>query len=909
MVSSSRFIIGIDLGTTNIALSYIDTLSDPGSIRQFKIPQLINNGELIEDELLPACCCFPALERLPENALALPWQQDNTCGIGLYALKQGSAEVARQVRSAKSWLCHAGVDRTKNILPWMARDKEWAISPLNATAKYLAYLKDAWDYTLGNQKDQNGDLCLINSQQLVITVPASFDECARELTLEAAEQAGLKNITLLEEPLAAFYSYLSANSDSYQQLLTPKTSVLLADIGGGTTDFSLIELDDDGVLNRTAAGNHLLLGGDNIDIAIAKIAEQKLGGQLSPADWAVLCQQGKEAKEKLLSDPDCAAADIVLLAKGSSLIGDMKKTSIERAELDKLLFDGFFPAIEGDAPPAVRAAGIRSMNLPYEQDAAVTKHLLDFLRSAAKATGKEADKVCVDYILFNGGTMIPAVLRERVVEIVSSWHEHEVKELPSENLNLAVSNGAAYYGLSRRGEAVQVKSGTTKAFYLELAAESRQCVCVMPRGAEENNVFELDQEFTVTANCQVLFPLLSSSTRINDQVGDTVEVTDEFSHISQLNAVLLFGQSEKGKREIKAKLTSTVSATGILAVKLHSLESDHQWPLKFDVRLLAEKSSGEADVEFIIEQEKIDQASALINEFFSTTNAARGKLNRELEQLFELQRKDWPLALLRSLSDILLELPFADLPIEREAAWLNLTGYCLRPGFGHPEDEIRIRKVWKIWYLELKNKKDMQANAEWWIFWRRVAAGLSGGHQRTIYQNLLKEVAPKGVYSTKLKPGSQLKAEMWRVLGSLERLTPAQKEGVAKVLLKRINKLEDFEVWTIGRLGSRKLFHAPANLLVSGTRVNKWVKIMLESKQFRRNAMAVFALLMLAQITEEREIDITAAVATEVKNFFDSLPDGTKYTKNLTIKHELNEQEQNSMFGEKLPLGLQLKNS
>ena len=951
---NSRYIIGIDLGTTNIAVSYIDTEKSK-KIKSFPITQLINDNEVVENKLFPATYYVADANRVDKKSLRLPWENENINfnanenkdieTVGLYALKQGAKEPVRFVNSAKSWLCHAGVDRTKNILPWISKDQNWAISPLDATTKYLQHLQKAWDHNLGKNKDLHGDLTLFEKQQIIITVPASFDEGARELTIEAAKLANLHNITLLEEPLAAFYNWLADNEQQYQNILQKNSKILITDIGGGTTDFSLLEVDSKGVLNRTASGDHLLLGGDNIDMAIAQIIEQKMGNKLSSTDWTSLCLRCREAKENLLKDESLQDTDIVLFGRGSSLIGGMQKTSFSKAQLDDLLDNGFFIKLPIDVAIPKHKSALRTMNLPYEKDPAITKHMINFLRNAFKITSDSENtsfnkleskhKIVVpDYILFNGGTMIPKHLQNNISSMINNWHTNnddknsEIKVLNCQDLNLAVANGAAFYGLSRRGEAVQIKSGITKAFYLNLASNNnnniQKCLCVAPRGAEENQYFTIkDQTFNVIANSKVQFPLLSSSNRLHDKVGDIIDFNpEEMSKVASLNAVLMFGK-QNNNQTIKTKLESTISSSGVLAITLLSQESEHKWPLHFDVRLLAKESNQSAvkfnNSDYIVDQNLVSEAQDTINNFFLSNNSSKTTtLNKKLEEIFSLKRKEWPIPLLRNLADILLEIDFENLEAKLEKTYLNLTGFCLRPGFGDVEDELRMQKAWKIFYFSLKSIDNPEALAEWWIFWRRITAGLRGGHQRTLYQTLIKELIPKGVYNNKFKNKLHAKTEMWRTLGSLELLTPEQKMGIAKVLLKRLNKIEDFELWVLGRLGNRSLFHAPVNNLMNIHNVEKIVTKMLEIKinQFsKKNSikidMLLFSLSLLAQKTNNRDIDLKNETVNKVENFIKiNCHSKNDYQRYFTLVENnmknKNIQQQNKTFGENLPIGLSL---
>ncbi|HWU88921.1 MAG TPA: Hsp70 family protein, partial [Kofleriaceae bacterium] len=469
---AARYLIGIDLGTTNSAVAYVDTQAADPRVRVFEVPQLVAPGEVAPRRQLPSFVYLAGEIDLAPHETRLPWG-DARQVVGELARGQGARMASRMIASAKSWLCHPGVDRQAPILPWGEADGP-KLSPVAAQALILGHVRAAWDHTHPDAP--------FAEQEVLVTVPASFDEAARELTLQAAARAGFPPVVLLEEPQAAFYAWVDAGRGAAARL-QPGERVLVFDVGGGTTDFTLIEVDASGDgFTRTAVGDHLLLGGDNLDLTLAKLVEQRLvarsGKKLDALQWHALVHACRLAKEVLLGDDPPEAAPIVVTGRGSKLIGGTLRDEVTREELSRVLFDGFFPVVERTAPLARGRGGLQEFGLPYASDPAVTRHLGAFL---------ERHKVPrVDAVLFNGGAMTPESLRARVIELLAGWQGAPVRELPAAMPELAVAQGAAYYGLVRRGLAARIKGGTARAFYIGVeTAAQRMAVCLAPSGLDE----------------------------------------------------------------------------------------------------------------------------------------------------------------------------------------------------------------------------------------------------------------------------------------------------------------------------------------------------------------------------------------------------------------------------------------
>src|SRR5580658_7107736 len=521
--------VGIDLGTTNSALAFIDTKeaaeTDFPEIRVLDVPQTVAQGRVEARRTLPSFLYLGDQEY-----------------VGVYAREQGALVPTKSIHSAKSWLSNPEVDRTAKILPWDAQEGGRVLSPVDVSAKILKHLADAWEKEMGSQ---------LGEQNVVLTVPASFDEEARELTVAAAREAGIEQLTLLEEPAAAFYSWIANDLARSQKSLFDGQIVLVCDVGGGTSDFTLIRVsrENDRVdFTRTAVGKHLLLGGDNLDLTLAWLVEEKLGKTLSVRQRSGLRRQCASAKERLLSDPNLKSVEITVLGGGSSLVGGTLKAEILREEVLELALEGFLPMCErGDKPKEEEKSVFRELGLPYVADPAVTRHLAAFLSAAGE--------VAPDAILFNGGFFIPEILRERVADVMEHWYGRRPVIFENRDLDLAVAVGAAYYSYVREtGAGLLVRGGLPRAYFIGLGSESGsdkndtlRTMCLVPRGTEEGSTIELDPgNLQLVTNKPVSFRLYSSRTRTEDKAGDVVGFAreDEDLHLhAPLNALLRFGKA------------------------------------------------------------------------------------------------------------------------------------------------------------------------------------------------------------------------------------------------------------------------------------------------------------------------------------------------------------------------------
>ena len=599
MRSDARYIVGIDLGTTNTAVAYVDTREETPALRMLPILQVVRPGAAEERPTLPSFLYLASAAEVAPGALDLPWAQGEkrNYAVGLFAQEHGWRVPMRLVSSAKSWLCHPGIDRTSPILPPTPAGAEPVdverVSPVTSSARYLEHLRDAWDHVMA-KSDPSARLA---AQDVYLTVPASFDAVARELTVRAATAAGLE-VTLLEEPQAAFYSWLGHQGDQWRKQLQVGDVVLVCDIGGGTTDFSLIAVgEEEGnlVLERVAVGDHILLGGDNMDLALAAMLERRLaekGTRLDAWQSRSLVHACRGGKEALLTDatqgPVKDSAPVTVLGRGRSVVGGTINTELKRPDVEQLLVDGFFPLCSPtERPRERRRTGLKELGLPYAADAAVTHHLAKFLGDHQRRPTA---------VLFNGGVMKGASLRRRIVETLDSWSddpEQDLTVLGGTDYDLAVAHGAAYYGLVRRGKGVRIRGGTARSYYIGLETSMPAVpgmepplkgICVAPFGMEEGTEAEIaGEEFGLVVGEPAEFRLLSSSTRNEDTVGAVVEDLGHIQETSPLEAALPPAPGTKPGDVVPVHLRSHVTEVGTLEVWCVGRDGQ-KWKLEFDIR-------------------------------------------------------------------------------------------------------------------------------------------------------------------------------------------------------------------------------------------------------------------------------------------------------------------------------------
>src|SRR3954469_22301147 len=604
-MARSRFIVGIDLGTTNCAVAYVDTRGrerPTADIRLFEVPQLVAAGETAPRPMLPSFLYLPGTHDLPPGAARLPWDEEADRIVGEFARIQGARVPGHLVASAKSWLCHPGVDREAPILPWAAPTNARKVSPVEASADYLRHIRDAWNFEFA----RNDPAHRLEHQELVLTVPASFDEAARELTLDAAKAAGLATLTLLEEPQAAFYCWIVSHQEGWQREVRGGELILVCDIGGGTTDFSLItvvETPSGPGFRRVAVGDHLMLGGDNIDLALAQKVEAKLGGaRLDTEQWSALRFACRTAKENLLADrqPLLERWPVTIAGRGSRIIGGSIQSELTRQEVQAVALDGFFPRVpRGEDPGRGARTGLQEFGLPFVSDPAVPRHMSAFLRRhRAEAIGQGGHQpddrpARPDAILFNGGALTPESVRNRIVEVIASWFTddpgapYEPRVLTNVSLDLAVAQGAAYYGVVRRGGGIRIGGGTARSFYvgLETQRAAKPWMCVVPRDAQEGDEVAIDgHDFDLLMGQPVVFPLASSSVRPDDKPGSLVSADpDSIRELPPLQSLMRVGRKAKAER-VPVSLAARVTEVGTIELWCQPRPGARRWRLQIQLR-------------------------------------------------------------------------------------------------------------------------------------------------------------------------------------------------------------------------------------------------------------------------------------------------------------------------------------
>lgn len=908
---AARYLVGIDLGTTNTACAYVDAEAGR-TIEVFEVPQLVAPGEVRARPTLPSFVYLAGSHDLPSGSLDLPWATGRSFCVGELAREQGARIPGRLVSSAKSWLCHGGVDRTAPILPWGAGDEVPRISPVDASAHILTHLREAWDASFPEP---------LAAQEIVLTVPASFDEVARELTLEAARAAGLPAVVLLEEPQAALYAWLLAHESDWRRRLAGEALVLVVDVGGGTTDLSLVaartsrgELG----LERVAVGEHLLLGGDNIDLALARDIEARLlpgGGQLDTQRFHGLVSQARAAKERLLNDPTLAEVRVSVAGRGGTVIGGALGATLAREQVASTVLDRFFPSVPADARPR-RSTGLalREWGLPFANEPEITRHVAEFLARQREAAGQGTQALArPNALLFNGGALEPPAVRARLCDVLASWQDGERPAiLEAQSLQLAVARGAAYFGLVRRGLGVRIGSGAARTYYLGLDATAdapASVLCLVPRGMEEGESVEIkEREFELVANRAVAFPLFTATDRTGERAGQVIAVEPgALTPLPPIRTVLRFGR-KLAEATLPVHLEVRLSEIGTLEVWCRSRTTDHRWRLEFRLRADAPAAPVEAgDAGLVVEPARIEEAAQLLRDALEGADDPV-TLTRRLETALGAGRDGWPLAAIRSLWDVLwgLETARGRSP-EHEARWLNLAGFLLRPGFGEANDEVRVNRLFRVLGGELRHARAVQCRAEWWNLWKRIAGGLTARQQ----QHLLQQVSPALLRRGKIsgpRPSPQERREMWQAIGSCERIAAASRIELGAVLVEEAvrGRASDQELWALARLGARAPLYGPLNCVVDRKSAATWATRLLAAEWPRPEAYA-FALTQMARATGDRERDLEADLRERVAQRLVTGPHGERAAHIVREPVPLEAREEARLLDEALPAGLRLR--
>lgn len=921
-MSSARYLVGIDLGTTNSALAYVDLQAEGDLAEQIhvmSIPQLVAAGELSERKLLPSNVYVPGEHELPPGATTLPWGERPTV-VGEFAKQQGAKVPGRLVSSAKSWLCHPRVDRLADILPWGAPEGVPKMSPVKASALYLAHLREAWNHRFPKHP--------LEEQEVVLTVPASFDEVARELTLRAATEAGIGKLILVEEPQAAFYDWTRRHRGRLKEVLGDNRLILVVDVGGGTTDLTLIHCDIEGAapkLERIAVGDHLLLGGDNMDVALARRVEARLGARLDAAQWSMLVQGCRLAKETVLSPGGPEKTSVSVVGRGARLIGSALSAEISREEVLQVVLDGFFPRTRSDEQPAKGGrTALQELGLPYAAEPAVTRHISAFLRNhAAEVNARDGAAQTLprpDALLLNGGVFHPIEVGERLVDAVSGWFPDQPKVglLDAESLDIAVSRGAAYYAMVRRGLGLRIGGGSARAYFvgIDTPDRGRQALCIIPREMEEQEKVDVARPFALTLDRPVSFPLYSTTLARGEKPGDVVPVDEEaFQELPPIQTVLRSGAARDKKAQqpvqIPVRLEAALTEIGTLELWCVATDRDARWKLEFQLRGGPAEETATAVSAM---PKRFDEARELIELVYGKKPVRVEKkdvknLVRNLEKVLG-PKEDWTTPVIRELWGAL----YAGMGKRRRTAdheriWTWLTGFCLRPGFGAPLDAWRASETWKVFEQGLQFQNETANWLAWWILWRRIAGGLEPVAQKRLFDTVAPVLRPPPPGRAAPPRPRGIKAEgvdeMIRMVGSLERLPPEDKVEAGEWFFAKVDASgpQPYLLWAIGRLGARVPFYGSANGCIPVRTAETWIEKLLALPAAENQA---FALAQLARVSGDRARDVEASLREKVAQKLVELKATPPTVQMVRELVELAGSEEQRIFGESLPTGLVL---
>lgn len=923
-----QWLVGIDLGTSHTAVA-ASRLSDPqrSEIEGYDLLQWVGVGSADRRPLLPSVCYQATADEIGEDDAVLPGRSRNPAAssdaifvLGELARQWGAKTPGRLITSAKSWLSHAAVDPTASILPWGAPDEVTKISPLEASSRYLAHVRDDW-----NHRHPEAPL---EAQDVTITVPASFDESARQLTCEAARMAGLHSFQLVEEPQAVFYDWLWREKDRLKDELKGVRLLLVMDLGGGTLDLTLISVHEGTpvpTFERIAVGQHLMLGGDNIDLALAHLAEKKLneaGKKVQPAEYALLVEQCRQAKERLLASDAPDDCHVTLLGEGGRLIGGTRSVRLSQAEVLPLVLEGFFPRVNPDEHPDRRRSGVVEFGLPYARDPAITRHLSGFLNEhrhamAAALGTSENDVLLPDALLLNGGIFKSDRVVSHLREQFSLWGADHLRFLENPRPESSVAYGAVASGWARHGGRVQkIGGGAARSLYLVLDGEggaSKGC-CLLPKGTEEGQAIILsDRRFNLKVGAAVRFHLVTSLDDRIPEPGQVVDlVPDQFVPLPPLNLVL----EPRGVTSdtIAVELVAALSPIGTLDLECVALnQPDKRWKIEFQLRSKAKATlplpSGSV-------HSSIEQVRSLILLVFGPASKAVDhkdvkRLRSDLEQLLG-PKEEWSIALLRDIAQILLEgMPNRRRSAVHERVWLNLTGYCLRPGFGHPLDALLLERLAGGLAQQPQFIQESQVWSEWWTLWRRLAGGLDPLRQQELFKMGIPYLEP-----SRLRRPAQVELakkrgpdDLVRMVASLEHLSPKDKLRLGEWILGRIEKRGDTRVlwWCLGRLGARSPWHGSAHNVIRPEAVLPWLNRALR-EDFRKNPEAALSAALMARLTEDRLLDVDADVRERVIRQLTDARQPEGWIQWVSEGSNLSASDEQRVLGDALPPGLELIN-
>lgn len=964
-MKNSRFIVGIDLGTTTTSLSYIDTLSDTSSPKTLPIVQWEQESKVIEDHILPSFCYIPTKKEIKDKRFVLPFYKDRSSllseggvVLGSFAEKQRTSNPSRVISSAKSWLVNSSVNREDKILPWNSDEiiGEKRYSPVEILSFLLCHLRLFWNSTIAKHSSEY----ILENQRLTITIPASFDEVASRLTINAAIKAGFieEKIRIVEEPQAAFYFWLDEflerqkllekeNIDKLRRKLENLFSVneyldkkvVVCDIGGGTCDFSLFKLVFNKAvgaqpfkIERIKVSDHILLGGDNIDLKIASIFEGKYRAEhnkaLSSQQWAEVVSQAKVVKENILNlieDPgkgiDNNEFRVAICDNSKNLFSGTVTVAVRTKEIQEIILKDFFPdcskGMSSNKGDYFREA-LSELNLPYARNPAFSHHLSEFLNNSQ-----------VDAILFVGGTFAAEILRRRICEIISAWQERKLVVLNSKVSAFAVSQGAALYGRSLIDkDNFHIKSGYARSLYLEVNKTTEQgleqrLICLIPKGYSGSaaNFITIEHlDLKLSTNKEVVFNLYYSNSRTKDLVGDVVEMDlISFMPLSPIQTRV----NIRNKNYISIYLQIGLTATGLLQVfcvnkMTESIDKPQKWLFEFNVQdtlfsrqnyreiLLNDNNQDNQDKNFALEK-----SHKTIDLYFGKSKSKESdlmqpksaKIFAEFESFFGSKKQDWDLPTIRFLVGALIaNKSRRERSSAHEASWFNLCGYSLRPGYGHQLDQSRLQELWPLFSLGIKNTDTSKVKNEWWVFWRRVAGGLKKDQQNKIFSKIFPQVK-----DDKASP------EMIMAIASLELVDMNKKITLGTKLVNNIVSGSSLylqaKMWALTRIASRHLLYSGPENILRPVYIEKWFLLLRELAPSRKKQLERFIrryYISSGRIVGDREFDICATLRNSYLNELKSFSNSSESLEPLNTHVKIEQKDKTSLFGESLPAGLSL---
>ncbi len=910
--------LGIDLGTTNTVVAGAD---DDGAIADIDVVQLVAPGETAPLRQLASQLYIPGPDELDVADLRLPWNDAGVGGwpVGQLARLLGAKVPGRVVVSAKSWLSVATVDRRAPLLPWAAADDAMPrVSPLEVQTRLLGHVAAAVAH---------GGIAV---DGVTLTIPASFDQVARGLTLEAAAAAGLTDVHLLEEPQAASYALLHKHARGLKAVLGDSRLVLIVDVGGGTTDLTLLAVDAGSKkgppkIDRISVGDHVMLGGDNMDITLARRVEQKLTGAVGTLDavsFAHLVLSARLAKETLLADDAPDDVGVTLLSRGKSLLGGAKVSVEARDEVRSLLLDGFLPFVAPTEVVEQKKSALAELGLPYAKDTALPRHIATFLRrhhAAAAAAGARVygsgDRAVAlpDAVLLNGGVFRAGAVRARLREIFARWAggDDVVRffDVADDDLDRAVARGAAYAGLVRRGQGVRIGAGSARAYFVGVASDDgERALCVAPRGLVEGGTLEVDRTFRLVTGEPVNFSLFSS-TYSSAKAGDVVDVAD-LEAMPSISTVL------QPSREVPVRLEAALTAVGTLELALRMTpEALERFQLTFSTRLDGSVDPVQAAAPGQIPgagavHKRIDDGKSLILGYFGNkskdVDAKKVKdLRRDLEKLFGV-REQWSLALSRELAGVLLSgASKRRRSADHERAFFQNLGFMLRPGVGAPFDDWRVEQLWPLWRDGVQYVSEKPTWSSWFIMWRRVAAGLDAERQLEVWSYLKPWLLEQGTGKKGQGPSPAGTDEMIRLAASLERIPVAEKVLLGDFIAKKLGRGGVLSAWPLGRVGARAPLAGVVNDVVGPDVAGRWIDKILEL-DIKSAEGAPFALCQLARMTGDRSLDVDADRRAVVVARLAKASADPRFIHMVESIVPVSADDEAAAFGEALPAGLRL---